>query len=165
MEQEKQPQQAIPPEELAHLADILKMVNAELEEAQLSVERMDEEYREAQEYIASTHGEGDPKEMFQTRMLMGQIDNRGASAVVYRDRLQKTKASPYFARIDFRPQGEELANPYYIGLYAFRYQQQLYVIDWRSPVASMFYDFELGPAFYDAPPGPHGGRPHLEAPV
>ena len=151
MEQEKQPQQAIPPEELAHLADILKMVNAELEEAQLSVERMDEEYREAQEYIASTHGEGDPKEMFQTRMLMGQIDNRGASAVVYRDRLQKTKASPYFARIDFRPQGEELANPYYIGLYAFRYQQQLYVIDWRSPVASMFYDFELGPAFYDAP--------------
>ena len=153
MEQEKQPQQAIPPEELAHLADILKMVNAELEEAQLSVERMDEEYREAQEYIASTHGEGDPKEMFQTRMLMGQIDNRGASAVVYRDRLQKTKASPYFARIDFRPQGEELANPYYIGLYAFRYQQQLYVIDWRSPVASMYYDFELGPAFYDAPQG------------
>ena len=153
MEQEKQPQQAIPPEELAHLTDILKMVNAELEEAQLSVERMDEEYREAQEYIASTHGEGDPKEMFQTRMLMGQIDNRGASAVVYRDRLQKTKASPYFARIDFRPQGEELANPYYIGLYAFRYQQQLYVIDWRSPVASMFYDFELGPAFYDAPQG------------
>ena len=153
MEQEKQPQQAIPPEELAHLADILKMVNAELEEAQLSVERMDEEYREAQEYIASTHGEGDPKEMFQTRMLMGQIDNRGASAVVYRDRLQKTKASPYFARIDFRPQGEELANPYYIGLYAFRYQQQLYVIDWRSPVASMFYDFGLGPAFYDAPQG------------
>ena len=153
MEQEKQPQQAIPPEELAHLADILKMVNAELEEAQLSVERMDEEYREAQEYIASTHGEGDPKEMFQTRMLMGQIDNRGASAVVYRDRLQKTKASPYFARIDFRPQGEGLANPYYIGLYAFRYQQQLYVIDWRSPVASMFYDFELGPAFYDAPQG------------
>lgn len=153
MEQEKQPQQAIPPEELAHLADILKMVNAELEEAQLSVERMDEEYREAQEYIASTHGEGDPKEMFQTRMLMGQIDNRGASAVVYRDRLQKTKASPYFARIDFRPQGEELANPYYIGLYAFRYQQLLYVIDWRSPVASMFYDFELGPAFYDAPQG------------
>ena len=38
MEQEKQPQQAIPPEELAHLADILKMVNAELEEAQLSGE-------------------------------------------------------------------------------------------------------------------------------
>ena len=78
--------------------------------------------------------------------------------MVYRDRLQKTKASPYFARIDFRPQGEELANPYYIGLYAFRYQQLLYVIDWRSPVASMFYDFELGPAFYDAPQGHTEGR-------
>ena len=90
-------------------------------------------------------------------MLMGQIDNRGASAVVYRDRLQKTKASPYFARIDFRPQGEEEASPYYIGLYAFRHQRQLYVIDWRSPVASMFYDFELGEAHYDAPQGSTAG--------
>ena len=153
MDQEKTPQQSVPPGELEHLEQILRMVNEELEEAQRSVDKMDDEYKEAQQYIADSHGEGDPKEMFQTRMLMGQIDNRGASAVVYRDRLQKTKASPYFARIDFRPQGEELANPYYIGLYAFRYQQQLYVIDWRSPVASMFYDFELGPAHYDAPQG------------
>ena len=118
MEQEKQPQQAIPPEELAHLADILKMVNTELEEAQLSVERMDEEYREAQEYIASTHGEGDPKEMFQTQMLMGQTDDRGASAVVYRDRLKKTRSSPYFARIDFAPDDGSEPGSYYIGLYA-----------------------------------------------
>ena len=89
---------------------------------------------------------------------MGQIDNRGASAVVYRDRLKKTKSSPYFARIDFAPQDEEESAAYYIGLYAFRFQQQLYVIDWRSPVASMFYDFELGPAFYDAPQGHTEGR-------
>ena len=56
MEQEKQPQQAIPPEVLAHLADILNMVNEALDEPQHAVERKDEEYREAQEYIASTHG-------------------------------------------------------------------------------------------------------------
>ena len=141
------------------------MVNEELEEAQRSVDKMDDEYKEAQQYIADSHGEGDPKEMFQTRMLMGQIDNRGASAVVYRDRLKKTKSSPYFARIDFAPQDEAESAAYYIGLYAFRFQQQLYVIDWRSPVASMFYDFELGPAFYDAPQGPHRGPPDLKAPV
>ena len=153
MDQEKTPQQSVPPGELEHLEQILRMVNEELEEAQRSVDKMDDEYKEAQQYIADSHGEGDPKEMFQTRMLMGQIDNRGASAVVYRDRLKKTKSSPYFARIDFAPQDEAESAAYYIGLYAFRFQQQLYVIDWRSPVASMFYDFELGPAFYDAPQG------------
>ena len=153
MDQEKTPQQSVPPGELEHLEQILRMVNEELEEAQRSVDKMDDEYKEAQQYIADSHGEGDPKEMFQTRMLMGQIDNRGASAVVYRDRLKKTKSSPYFARIDFAPQDEAESAAYYIGLYAFRFQQQLYVIDWRSPVASMFYDFELGPAHYDAPQG------------
>ena len=91
--------------------------------------------------------------MFQSQQLLGQIDRQGVSAVAYRDRLKKTKASPYFARIDFLPAGEESPRDYYIGLYAFRFQRQLYVIDWRSPVASMFYDFELGPAFYEAPQG------------
>ena len=93
MDQEKTPQQSVPPGELEHLEQILRMVNEELEEAQRSVDKMDDEYKEAQQYIADSHGEGDPKEMFQTRMLMGQIDNRGASAVVYRDRLKKTKSS------------------------------------------------------------------------
>lgn len=121
MDQEKTPQQAVPPGELAHLTKILHMVNEELEEAQRSVEAMDEEYREVQMYMAEHHGEGDPKEMFQNEMALRQIDSQGVSAVLYRDRLQKTKSSPYFARIDFQAHGEREAAPYYIGLYAFRY--------------------------------------------
>ena len=162
MDQEKTPQQAVPPEELAHLSCILRMVNEELEEAQRSVDQMDEEYREAQLYMASMRGEGDAKEMFQNEMALRQIDSQGVLTVVYRDRLQKTKASPYFARIDFLPEGEQETAAYYIGLYAFRFQRQLYVIDWRSPVASMFYDFELGPAYYDAPQGHTDGEIRLK---
>ena len=162
MDQEKTPQQAVPPEELAHLSRILRMVNEELEEAQRSVDQMDEEYREAQLYMASMRGEGDAKEMFQNEMALRQIDSQGVLTVVYRDRLQKTKASPYFARIDFLPEGEQETAAYYIGLYAFRFQRQLYVIDWRSPVASMFYDFELGPAYYDAPQGHTDGEIRLK---
>lgn len=162
MDQEKTPQQAVPPEELAHLSRILRIVNEELEEAQRSVDQMDEEYREAQLYMASMRGEGDAKEMFQNEMALRQIDSQGVLTVVYRDRLQKTKASPYFARIDFLPEGEQETAAYYIGLYAFRFQRQLYVIDWRSPVASMFYDFELGPAYYDAPQGHTDGEIRLK---
>ena len=100
MEQEQTSQQAIPPEEIAHLHSLLGMIDEELKEAQRSVEKMDEEYREAQQYMADRRGEDNTRDMFQSQMLLGQIDSQGASAVLYRDRLQKTKSSPYFARID-----------------------------------------------------------------
>ncbi len=139
------------PEEREHLQRIEEMVAEELKEAEATVERMDQEQKELLEYMADHSGEGDAKEMFQASMIMRDNNSTGASLVMARDRLRKTQSSPYFARIDFLPEGEERANAYYVGLYAFRYQRQLYVIDWRSPVASMFYDYELGPAFYDAP--------------
>ncbi len=138
------------PEEAAHLREIEKKVELELQEAQKSVDQMEEEQRELQKYIAESHGETDFKEMFQTERIMRDIDTSGASAVQYLERLKKVRLSPYFARIDFCPDGEA-ETPYYIGLYAFRHQRRLYVIDWRSPVASMFYDFETGPAFYTTP--------------
>lgn len=145
------------PEEIVHLENITEKICLELAEAERSVEQMDEEYRETQLYMAEHRNEGDAKEMFQSEMALRQIDSLGASAVVFRDKLRKTKASPYFARIDFLPEtGDEGALAYYIGLYAFRHETQLLIIDWRSPVASMFYDFELGHASYDAP------RDHVE---
>lgn len=139
------------PEEAAHLEEILDKAGQELKEAENAVEKMDEEYRETQLYMAEHRNEGDAKEMFQSEMALRQIDSLGGSAVVHRDRMRKTKASPYFSRIDFRPDGGGEPASYYIGLYAFRFQKQLLVIDWRSPVASMFYDYELGRAMYDAP--------------
>ncbi len=138
-------------QESAHLEEIRQMIALELIEAERSVEQMDEEYREAQLYMAEHHGEGDAKEMFQSEMALKQIDSWGSSAVAFRDKLKKAQGSPYFARIDFCPQGERKASPYYIGLYAVHHKKQLMIIDWRAPLASMFYDFELGHAFYDAP--------------
>ena len=106
MDQERTAQQSAPPEELAHLDRILDMVNQELEEAQRTVEKMDEEYREAQQYLADRRGEDNARDMFQSQQMLSQIDAQGVSVVAHRDRLQKTKASPYFARIDFRSQEE-----------------------------------------------------------
>ena len=145
------------PGEIAHLQDIEKRVWVELEDAQDRVDRMEEEQRELQLYMAEHRGEGDAKEMFQTERIMQDVNASGTSAVLYLNRLKKVQDSPYFARIDFRPEdGEE--TPYYVGLYAFRSEKKLFIIDWRSPVASMFYDFETGPAFYTAPEGKTSGE-------
>ncbi len=138
------------PEEEAHLAELEGKIADALREAEETVARMDQEQKELLEYMADSTNQGDAKEMFQAAQIMRENDSTGASLLQNRDRLRKTRSSPYFARIDFRAaQGEEAS--YYIGMYAFRFQRQLLVIDWRSPVASMFYDFENGPAFYDTP--------------
>ena len=66
--------------------------------------------------------------------------------------LEKQLANPYFARIDFKENGEDTES-FYIGLSTVEDEDNfdIFVFDWRSPVANMFYDFEAGPAYYDAP--------------
>lgn len=148
-----QENEAIPfPEEIAHLSDLEEKISEEIREAQESVDRMDEEQRELQRYMVDHRNEGDAKEMFQMERIMGDVGAAGASAVAQLERLKKTQSSPYFARIDFLPDGPDAREAvYYIGLYAFRFERKLLVIDWRSPVGSMFYDFETGPAGYTTP--------------
>lgn len=70
-------------------------------------------------------------------------------------RLETLVKSPYFARIDFRFEGESEPEKIYIGRTALveNRSAKMYVYDWRSPVASVFYRFMTGAAYYDAPSG------------
>lgn len=70
-------------------------------------------------------------------------------------RLERLLKSPYFARIDFRFEGEEEPEKIYIGRTALMEKgaMEIYVYDWRSPIASVFYRFMTGEAYYDAPNG------------
>lgn len=63
--------------------------------------------------------------------------------------------SPYFARVDFTEQGETAPEAIYIGLYSFINMDTMEVVihDWRAPVASIFYEYEKGPAGYEAGEG------------
>lgn len=63
--------------------------------------------------------------------------------------------TPYFGRIDFKEKGESYTDEIYIGRYGFfdKKTYNCYIYDWRSPVASMFYDCGLGEAAYKCPEG------------
>lgn len=108
---------------------------------------------DAKMYMVKNRGEIDPHEMFQNEQGLKQIDNYGAFMVKVRDKINKIKDSPYFARIDFRLKDMDDESKYYIGRFAFDYEDELIILDWRSPIASMFYDYEIGKAGYDAPIG------------
>ncbi len=57
--------------------------------------------------------------------------------------------NPYFARIDFK-EGQENKETLYLGIASLRDKnQETIVIDWRAPIANLYYEGELGPAFYE----------------
>ncbi len=62
--------------------------------------------------------------------------------------------SPYFGRIDFIFENEDNSENIYIGLTNLTDENlNIFVYDWRSPIASLYYDYELGKASYESPTG------------
>lgn len=74
--------------------------------------------------------------------------------------LENMIKSPYFARIDFKFDDEDEFENIYIGRSSLKNpdNHKMCVYDWRSPIASVFYRFMAGKAFYDAPCGRVSGE-------
>ena len=83
-----------------------------------------------------------------------------------RHNLAKAIDEPYFGRLDFEETGTGSPLPLYIGKSGVEDERtgQLLVIDWRAPVASLFYSFTggLDPASYESPDGLIDGLVYLK---
>jgi ATP-dependent DNA helicase, Rep family len=67
---------------------------------------------------------------------------------------ERVLLSPYFARMDFVEKGEERAEKCYIGISNLINENFDFLIyDWRAPISSMFYDYEIGQAEFKCPEG------------
>jgi len=76
--------------------------------------------------------------------------------------LQKLASSPYFARVDFREEGEPLEQ-IYIGIASFLDEKDEYLVyDWRAPISSIYYDGIPGPVSYKTPEGTRNGEMELK---
>lgn len=86
--------------------------------------------------------------------LKGRIKEQESYAKE-RVRYEKMMDSPYFGRVDFCYEGEEEAETYYIGIgnLSKSRARDPYVFDWRAPVSGLFYDYDRGPAKFQAPVG------------
>lgn len=67
-------------------------------------------------------------------------------------RFERQKVKPYFAKINIDIDSEN--KDIYIGLGSVINNEKIYVYDWRAPISSMFYDYELGKASYETMEGP-----------
>lgn len=69
--------------------------------------------------------------------------------------LKKVQNKPYFARVDFIEKGEEKRDAFYLGKVMVTDHDTLeqIVIDWRAPIADLYYEGRLGDANYNCPAG------------
>lgn len=68
--------------------------------------------------------------------------------------LENALNSPYFARIDFKPNDIKEAEKIYIGkTNIFDDNSNIAVVDWRAPISSIYYDGRIGKTEYECPEG------------
>lgn len=83
-----------------------------------------------------------------------------------RRRLVMAQTEPYFGRLDFQEAGSKDPVPLYVGKYGIDDETsgKPLVVDWRAPVASLFYSFTGGEdaASYESPDGLIEGLVYLK---
>lgn len=74
--------------------------------------------------------------------------------------LVAARSKPYFARVDFKENEKPNVEKLYIGKMALirEEDQELIIVDWRAPVANLYYEERLGDAHYTSPDGDIDGQ-------
>ena len=134
-----------------HLNETVSLIRKKISNLGQELYDDDSKVLEFKKFIWDSHAEMDPTEM---RSMMAESDLQVSimqSKGNYLQRLFRIQNKPYFGSIRFKEDNTE--EDIYIGITHVEDKLNYYVHDWRSPICSMFYDFETGPAYYKAPMG------------
>lgn len=150
-------------EERAYLEQILQQLEWALQQVDQEARRFSKEFRQNEAYLRDQRSGMDEADVVSAGQSFKRMAFQGEAGVAAKRRLTKLSDSPYFGRIDFIREGDGELLPIYIGVHSFvSPSPDTYPIyDWRAPVSSMFYDFELGKAWYETPGGTVNGTIEL----
>lgn len=100
----------------------------------------------------------DEAEMRQVMAATSMEAEKALQKQRYFKKLCQIKNKPYFASIVFKDDQGKLFNIYISLTYLKDDKLNNILYDWRSPICSLFYDFETGPCAYKAPGGIYKGE-------
>lgn len=134
-----------------YLKAVLYVLDKEIQKSNLKIDEYSKDIKEDLKFTWAPENQAD---LDSWAMNMMNIEVQSIVAINSTNKIRKYLRmiqSAYFARIDFDTEGDTL--PVYIGIATLDDGTDFYVYDWRSPIASMFYDFETGDASYETPEG------------
>ena len=139
--------------EKKYLSDTLKIVREKISQLGQELYKKEEKIMEFKKFIWDSKTDMDKTEM---KVMVNASDLEIALATYksnYLQKLYRIQNNPYFGFLAFKEENEE--KNIYIGITHIEDEEQekILVYDWRSPICSMFYDYEIGKAKYLAPSG------------
>ncbi len=149
--------------EKTHLSKVLQQVNNALEKIESVIKKHRERVLHARKYMwddlpRAITDTTEANELAQGLLDLKRQEDSLAFYRIEKERLERLKRSPYFARIDFKVNNSP--EPIYIGINGFNHPEtgKNLIYDWRTPIASLFYDYPLGLASYDCDAGTVSGE-------
>lgn len=138
--------------ERKNLKDTEKWIKDEI----FKIQRDDEDLKDRIDSLRK-QSKGRYSEELETKEKLYQITHKNL------EKYKEAKEQPYFGRIDFREYRREKES-FYIGKFGLGDMTtgDEIVIDWRSPLADLYYSGTFGDAFYRAPMGVISGELSLK---
>lgn len=136
---------------------ITEILKEELSELGQGIMRTEQKIIEFRRFAWDQKGSIDAAEM---RKIMTDDDVEAMMLVrrsIYFQKLFRIQKNPYFASIIFEEDNGEVAE-IYISTTHLRKDNKNVLSDWRAPICSLYYDYELGPCSYDTPSGVISGK-------
>ena len=146
-------------DEIVYLNETLKVIDTLLASFGVSSDRQSKDIKDDRRFFWNNFSELDDIEIQQLNQDMALQEKLYIKNKDKINTLRTQKEVPYFARIDFKEDGDSYDESLYIGIASVvKDDYDFLVLDWRSPIANMFYDFEIGRAFYETPNGQIDGE-------
>ena len=133
-----------------YLQNTLKVINKKIDKIQIHISDLKKLFEEKRLELGSNFYEyKQGQDLANTFTNLSQIEEQQINSEKELRKLRFQNNSPYFARIDFQT-NKSNSQKVYIGLGSIIYNNKVFVVDWRTPIASMYYEYELGKASYQA---------------
>ena len=135
-----------------HLEDTIHIIREHISELGQELYDREDKVLEFKKFMWDSRGDMDGAEL-KTMMSDNDLEiNMMMNKGEYLQKLYKIQNNPYFGSIIFKDNKE--TDEIYIGItHVTDKKNNYYVHDWRSPICSLFYDYEVGPCEYIAPEG------------
>ena len=147
--------------EIEWLEEVLGETRKQLDENNSMKDRLETDTRETQKEmwqdLGSVSISNGLEQIADFMSYINTMKNQKRSnefAIKLEEKFERILLSPYFGRFDFDEKNTKVTEKCYIGISnLIRENCEFMIYDWRAPISSMFYDYEIGEAQYDCPDG------------
>lgn len=132
-----------------YLKAVLQKVDQRIKEINENIQSKSDEIAFLNKHMDEHKRDMDHLEKNAFRETIHNYSLQGEHTVANKKRLLRLKDATYFGRIDF--ESNKKTRKIYVGVHNFQDNEsnENLVYDWRAPIASLFYDYELGYGEYE----------------